>query len=188
MKKVINVEEMSVIIETMPSNTFAGLKTMTKPKLLKKGRDSKIPFEERFGFSDDQVVKFSEMVVGMGYEYQKMIENRLIKEGKDVTEYERGESWHIPYKDSKTIRIKKSDPTEMYFMAFLIANTAPKSEYVNFATGDVIDREMLREYLPVEKAPDNQGLSDGNEVLVRTFKMESIYSLSACGDVYSIRP
>jgi hypothetical protein len=183
---VVTKLELAEKIEHLPSHQFVGLRTKTIPKLNKKGRVTGLTVQEKLHIDPANIVKFSEFTAGMGYEYQHMIENRLIKEGKDVSEYQKGESWHVPYGDCKTIR-KHKDRDDLYFYCFLVSHNVPKSEYVDFSTGKEIAKVELEEYLPVEKAPENQGLKEGNEVLVRTLKLESVYTLSAGGNEYSVR-
>lgn len=165
--------------------SFVHLTTITEPKLLKKSRTTKQTIEEVVGVSSNVVVKVSTFGAGIGYDYTKSVQNKLLKEGKSVEEYEPKESWHVPYKDSKVIRKHKSSD-ELYFYVTLNANNKTTSKYMNKVTGEEIPEDKLVDFLPVESAPKNQGVEEGNEVLVRTLKLNSVIRLSACGEVYNV--
>ena len=173
-------------LESYTGTSFASLRTMTDPPFLKKGRASGIPFAAKFNTAAENVKKFSSFTAGIGaYNYLRMIENRLKKEGKTLAEYEAGTSWHCAWGTSKTIR-QHRDTGELYFYVYLIANNTPSVEYIDISTGKQIDVEELKEYLPVPSAPKNQGLEEGNEIQVRTLKLESLKELTFNGITYQL--
>ena len=185
-KKIVSVEGVmkameDIVAKGLTGATFAHVKTVTKPKLIKTGRVSGMPLN----IPATDIRKVSEFGCGIGYDYKKSIENKLVKEGKEKTEYEAGDTWHEAFCGSKVIRRHKKTG-ELYFYVQLNANNVPKVKYVNVTTGKEIAKEEIAEFLPIESAPKNQGLEDGNEVLVRTLKLESLKSLSACGEVYEV--
>lgn len=202
-EKIINIDGLKILIEDYKGHTFAGLKTLTIPKLnkffrfsekekaefVKNGQKAlKITLEEKTGIKPENVRKESYFTCGIGYDYEQGVKNRLIAEGKDVSAYERGSSWHIPYRDSKTL-VQHKDSGEIYFYAFVsYANNPAKSRYIDISTGNEILKDHLEAFLPPEgDAPKNQGLSDGNEVEVRTLKLSSVKELSAFGDIYKVQ-
>lgn len=166
--------------------SFVNLTTETDPKCLKKSRTTKQPIEEAIGVSGNCIIKISTFGAGIGYDYKKSIENKLIKEGKSIEEYEAKESWHVPYNDSKVIRKHKSSD-ELYFYVTLNANSGSESKYINIITGEEIPKETLKDFLPINANPSNQGLEEGNEVQVRTLKLNSVIRLSACNEVYEVK-
>jgi hypothetical protein len=181
---VIKSQELIPLFEKFAGASFVGIVSKTTPKLLKKGRSGKsIP--DTFGCLAEDIAKVSNFSAGIGYDYAKAIQNRLIKEGKEGTEYKAGESWHTAHNGSKVIREHKKTG-ELYFYVSLNTRNVPKSEYINKVTGEVLSRDELSEFLPAPSAPMNQGLEEGNEVEVRTLKLNSIVSLSACGEVYEV--
>jgi hypothetical protein len=180
----ITPKQLVPLFEKFAGASFVGLRTKTVPKLNKKGRSSGLTLSEKFG--NAQIVKFSEFSAGIGYDYKKSIERKLVKEGKEVSEYVAGESWHVSYNDSKVIRQHKNNG-ELYFYVSLNSNNGKgKSEFFDIRNGKVIAREEIQEFLPKESAPTNQGVEEGNEVLVRTLKLDSVVSLSACGEVFEV--
>ena len=178
--------ELCKVIDGLDSHSFAGFRTQTKPTLNKKGRVTGQTIQEKLGIDPSNIVKLSAFIAGIGYDYPQMVQNRLLKEGKSVDDYQKGNSWHIPYGDSKTIR-KHKDKDELFFYAFLVANNPSSSIYMDVSTGNEIAKADLEEYLKVNKAPVNQGLEEGNEVKVRTLKLNSVVSLSAMGNEYSVK-
>ena len=170
-----------LITKGLTGCTFARLKTVTTPKLNKKNRKTGEPLT----IPASNIRKISEFSAGLGYDYKKSVENRLVKEGKDVSEYEAGETWHESYNGSKVIRKhKKTD--ELYFYVSLNANNKSEVKFVDVVTGNEIPKTDLEDFLPPEHTPSNQGLSEGNEVIVRTLKLESLKGLSACGETYEV--
>lgn len=170
------------LFEKYKGTSFVGIKTKTIPKLLKKGRVSGKPLVEVIG--TDSVVKESAFSAGIGYDYATSVKNKLLKEGKSEEAYEAGETWHVPYNGSKVIRQHKGTG-ELYFYVSLNTKNPSKAKYLSL-DGKEISKDVLEEFLPVEKAPTNQGVEEGNEVLVRTLKLGSVASLSACGEVFEV--
>jgi hypothetical protein len=187
MAKMISALEMVMLMEKQTRHTIVSVSTVTDPKFLVKGRDSKIPFEEKFGCPSDNIKEFSEYSSMIGLNYQHVIESRLSRQDKDASEYVKGDSWHIPYHDTKTIRQHKDRPEDLYFYLFLTTgNSHPKVRYVNTVTAQEVDRDVLKEYLPKDSKPQNQGLEEGDEVQVRTLKLSSLKGLKMNGEEYIV--
>ena len=186
MSKVITTPELAQVLENMSGTQFVGVKSCTVPKLNKKGRVTGLTIQETLNINPENIVKISEFVAGAGYSYFQGVINRLLKEGKEPNRYDEGISWHVPYLDTKTIKMHpKTGELYAYFFCSY-ANNKPTTRFVDKSTGKEISRVDLEEFLPVEKTPMNQGLDKGNEVIVRTFKLSSINELSAAGEVYNI--
>jgi hypothetical protein len=184
--KSINVQGVMKVMEDVVAKsptgcTFVRLKTCTSPKFSKTGRVSKMPLN----IPAENIKKISEFSVGLGYDYQKSVENKLVKEGKSKDSYVRKETWHKPLGDSKVFHQHK-ETGEVYIYATLNANNNKLVKYVNVVTGDEIPEKDLEEFLPVESAPKNQGLEEGNEVRVMTLKLSSLKGLSACNESYEV--
>jgi hypothetical protein len=164
------------LLEQYKGKTFCHLETVTVPKLLQKGRDSKQRLEEKLNLSAERIRKFSSFSAGIGYNYAHIIEGRLIRAGKSPEEYERGESWHEPYNGSSVIRRHKKTG-ELYVCLSLIANNPAKAEYK--VDDKVVDTRELKEYLPLEYEAKNQGLEEEDQVKFITLKLASITKLVA---------
>jgi hypothetical protein len=179
----IKKETLVGLLENYKGHTFCHLDTVTSPKLLKKGRETGLSVQEKFGVNPDMIKKHSSFGCGIGFEYAETVKNRLVKDGKNPTDYQAGESWHISHNGSTVIREHKNTG-ELYFYASLIANNRPVSEYK--AENVVINKDDLKEYLPVESAPKNQGLDEGREIEVRTLKLSSVKRLVAENSEYIV--
>ena len=182
--KKIKATELPELFEKFQGASFIGLKTKTDPEFLKKGRITGKTLSEIY-YDGIEIVKESEYSAGIGYEYATSVKNKLLKEGKSGDEYEAGVTWHESFNGSKVIRRHKKTG-ELYFYISLNTNNKPKTQYLDVKKGRVIPKIELMEFLPKESAPKNQGVEDGNEVTVRTLKLQSVQSLSACGEVYNI--
>lgn len=182
----ITSEKLVPLFEDFAGSSFIGIRTMTHPKFIKKGRSTGKTIEEKFNCSPSDIVKFSSFSAGIGYDYKKSIENKLIKEGKSIEEYQAGESWHEKYNDSKVIRRHKKTGELYFYCSLNTKNSSPESSYHDHKNGKDIDKDDLSEFLPIESKPMNQGVDEGNEVQVRTLKLNSVISLSACGEEYII--
>lgn len=195
--KIVSAEGAVTLLEGILAKgltgcSFAHVKTVTDPKLLKKSRVTKLPLPNA-----DKIVKVSEFGCGIGYSYDKSVENRLLAEHADalkegtitkeevLAKHEKGDTWHEPFNGSKVIRQHKKTK-EKYFYVQLNANTIPSVKYVDISTGTELSKDFLKDYLPTESAPTNQGLSEENVVQMRTLKLESLKGLSACGETYEI--
>lgn len=172
------------LLKDFDKKSFASIKAVTVPKLNKKGRNSGLSVLEVTGVAADNIRKCTEMVIGLGYDYETLIVNRLInKEDKTGEEYNRGVSWHEPWEGSSTIH-KHKTKDELYLFVECIANNTPHSKFVDITTGNEIDKDLLVEFLPKESDPENQGLD--NPIVVRTFKLDSIRQLKVSGEVYEV--
>ena len=180
--KNVTVGEMVHVLEGYKGHSFVSLETSTIPKLTKKGRDSGLTLKEKLDCF--HIVKVSKFNAGIGYNYVSMIENRLDKEGKDKEEYKQGTSWHEPFENTNTIRQHKATK-ELYFYVALIANNPSSSFYLD-ERGNIVDKQDLVEFLPKPSAPKNQGLTDGNEILVRTLKLESLKKITMEKETYIV--
>lgn len=177
----INSNGLVSMLKDFNKKSFASIKAITIPKLNKKSRKTGMLLSD-LNINPDSIRKCSEMVIGLGYDYETLIINRSTKEGHDVA-YEAGTSWHEPFEDSTTIHQHKKTG-EKYLFVECIANNKPKSKFVDIETGKEIAKEVLVDYLPVESEPTNQGLD--NPIAVRTFKLESIRELKVSGTVYQV--
>jgi len=165
------------LFEKYKGKTLCSLDTDTLPDLKKTGRVTGKTFKEKFGVEPEQLHKLSKFSAGIGYEYAYTVMNRLIKDGASPFDYQPGNSWHVPYKNSTVIRKNKNKEEDLYFYVTLIANNPPKVEYK--AGKKVIKAEDLAEFLDLPRKATNQGLEPERVVEVRTLKLTSVKRLRA---------
>jgi hypothetical protein len=145
----------------------------------------KTNFYETIGCQVSDVKKVSQFVAMIGLDYRHVIEARLVKEGKSVDEYEAGTTWHEAVPGTKNLRRHKSSG-ELYVWIFCVANNVPTSAYYNMSTGLKIETDEIKPFLS-ESTPKNQGLDKGNEVIPRTYKLESIRKITIDKETYTVK-
>jgi len=182
---MIDRDGLVALMENTTRHQFVSVQTETTPKCNQTGRNTKKTIFEKFGCSPKDIVKVSDFTAMIGLDYVNVIKNRLEKEGKDISEYQSGETWHEAVEGTKNIRRHKISGEE-YVYLFCVANSVPISAYYNMEKGIMIDKEELKEFLPKETAPKNQGLEQGNEVIVRTYKLGSIRKIKTEGETYTV--
>jgi hypothetical protein len=184
---IITAIEAVTMMEGLDENKhpFVGVTTQTFPKFLVKSRVTKEMFVDKFKVEKEQIVKVSNQSAQVGLVYADLIYRRLIAEGKSTDKYESGESWHIPYNDTRTIRQHKTTG-ELYFYLFLTPKNKPDSFYLNTVTGAKVDKEELADFLPLPSIAKNQGLETENIVHVETLKLASLKRIAIDKQEYMI--
>jgi hypothetical protein len=192
---MVTVAEFVAAISGITRKPFAGLCGCTVPKLTVKDRVTKTPWEILFpSINRANVRKITNSAVLCGPEYKKMVEAELEREGKDPSAYMAGKCWHEAVPGAPLLRRNKKNPSELYFWAAYVGKAQradgswihlkPRTRFVDITTGTDIPRDRLVNFLDVEHTPSNQGVDDGREVIVRTYKLESIRSLTVNGKAY----
>ena len=188
--RMISAIEAVKMMDEYKGHGFVHVRTCTEPKFVGYKRDATVlpAFQAATGcVHPEDVKKYSEYNAQLGLSYPDLIERRLVSQGKDTTEYERGETWHEPVDGgSRNLRQHKGTK-EKYFFLFLTANTFPNVRYVDNKRGVEIDKEAIKVFLVKKTPPKNQGLDAGTEVEVQTLKLESLVSLKLSGEEYLIR-
>jgi hypothetical protein len=189
MAKVITAIEAVQMMTDYTGHSFVHVNTKTEPKFIgyKKNKTVIPAFQAATGCDHpEDVRKYAEYNAQLGLSYPKLIERRLAKEGKSLSEYEAGETWHEAT-DTGCPNLRQHKTTkEMYFYLFLTANGHPKSRYMDMKKGVEIDRKAIDAFLQKSSAPTNQGLEEGNEVQVQTLKLSSLISIKLSGEEYII--
>jgi len=188
--KLISAIEAVKMMDDYKGHGFVHVRTSTKPSFIGYKRDASVlpAFRTATGCDHpDDVQKYAEYNAQLGLSYGDLIEKRLVSQGKDTTEYERGETWHEPVDGgSRNLRQHKRTK-EKYFFLFLTANTFPTVRYVDSKKGTEIAKDAIKPFLAKKSAPKNQGLTPGTEVEVQTLKLESLVSIKLASEEYLIR-
>lgn len=178
----ITADKMVETLKDFDLKSFASIKAVTKP-LAKASKKTQAAVMAATGSHPDNIRKFASIVIGLGYDYDKLVGNRRIKEDK-TPEFDKGASWHVPYEGSTTIRTNPNNLDEKYMYVACIANNKPKTSYFDVVKGVAIDENVIAPYLPNKSIPTNQGLE--NPIIVRTYKMENIKELTIGGNTFQI--
>ena len=181
----IDRKDLVNLLDNYPKHTFVSIESETIPRI---NKGTKLPqlFIDKFNCDVSEVRKVSQFTCMIGLDYRHVIEARLQKEGKSVDEYEAGETWHEAVPGTKNLRQHKNTK-EIYVWLFCVANNTPTSAYYDMRHGIMLDKEELNPYLPKESTPSNQGLTEGNEVIPRTYKLESIRKITIDKETFTVR-
>ena len=178
MKKVTLKELAQILLETrivkgMPM--FASVLQATEPNCLKKSRTTKEP--NPFA----SIVKVSKVSILLNSEYEKAVTNQLAREGKEATEYKKGENT-MPLvfgENNQFIGIYKGEFVLQYRPN---DNVKAKTKFV--ANGKITDKNKLVDFLPTESKATNQGTE--REILWRKLYLKNVKKIAFNGEVYKV--
>ena len=178
MKKVTLKELAQILLETrivkgMPM--FASVLQATEPKALKKSRTTKEPnpFET--------ILKVSKVSILLNSEYEKAVTNQLAREGKEATEYKKGENT-MPLvfgENNQFIGIYKGE-----FVLQYRPNDNVKAKTKFLANGKFTDKNKLVDFLPTESHATNQGTE--REILWRKLYLKNVRKIAVNGEIYKV--
>ena len=179
MKKVSQKELAQILLSTKVVanvNVFASVLQKSSPKMLVKSRTDKT-IKNNF----ENVVKLSKVGILLNSNYIKAVENQLIKEDKDVTDYKQGQNTMVlefgennqfigTYKNEFVLQYRPND------------NVKPKTKFV--ANGKIIDKNKLIDFLPTENHATNQGTE--REITWRKLYLKNVRKLTLNGETYKV--
>ena len=118
--------------------------------------------------------------VAVGYNYENVVNNRLEQEGKGQLHFTaqkpNGKSWVKGYENLFLVADK--DGTTEYLRTTMRRNTKGTSMYlVDGRTATDAEVAEIKTFIQSSAKPTNQGLDDGDEVIVRDYKVENIVSI-----------
>lgn len=115
----------------------------------------------------------------INFDYAKAVNKRLVKEGKEADFVPSARKWGEKLPGTCLVFHKG----EYYLEVGYLTNNAPKVEYL--LDGVVSDKSVFETYLKSSNSSSaHQGVSDENEVIIRSFKASSILELSVNGKKY----
>jgi len=128
-------------------------------------------------------MKFSKVSIFLNTDYVKGVENRLVKEGKDIADYKKGKN---------TMPIQKCEANNFfgYYEGKPVLeyrpndNSRPTTKYM--FNGKIINKAKIADFIPATKKAENQG-TDKN-VLWRKLYLANVRKLSLDGEIYKIIP
>ena len=179
MKKVSQKELAQILLNTKVVaniNIFASVLQATNPPMTVKSRTDKT-IKNNFG----EVVKLSKVGILLNSNYIKAVENQLIKEDKDTSEYKQGKNTMViefgennqfigTYNNEFVLQYRPND------------NVKPKSKFI--ANGKITDKKKLVDFLPVDKPATNQGTE--REITWRKLYLKNVRKLTLNGETYKV--
>jgi len=105
----------------------------------------------------------------------------LVREGKDVAEYQKGENTMplIFSENNQFIGIFKGEFVLQYRPN---DNVKPRTKYVD--NGKIIDKAKIEEFLPKVSEAENQGTD--REILWRKLYLKNVLKLTLNGETYKV--
>ena len=179
MKKVTVKELAQILFDTTIVKgvpMFASVLQATEPKLTVKSRinkDIKNPY--------NKVIKLSKVSIILNSDYEKAVTNQLIKEDKDIINYNKG---------TNTMPLTFGENNQfigLYNGEFVLQyrpndNVFPISKFI--ADGKIINKAKLVDFLPIEKHAQNQGTE--REIYWRKLYLSNVRKISVNGVIYKL--
>lgn len=149
----------------------------TEPKMNKGGRGG-VPVNPYYG----HVVKHTTANVFINHNYTNSVNRQRVKEGKeaDFTASERQWGMKVPH----TPLVLHEAKQEYYLEARFLGNT----KSVWFHNNHIIEKERLTQWLPKDYSnSDHQGLESEDEVIIRTYALKNVVSITMNGKTYIVK-
>lgn len=122
-------------------------------------------------------------------DYETMVNSRLSKEGKLADFISKAPSGRIWVKGKENILLEGvKNPDQKYLRVLWYKHTTTSVCYLvdgRKATPEEV--EELKKFMPQKSTP-NQGLEEGNEVIVRDYKVEGILYMGHKGNAFNATP
>lgn len=134
--------------------------------------------------------KLTTYQIFLNTDYKKGVENRLIKEGKDISEYKQGENtMPLIFGDNNqfigSYFSKKFVPTGQYeYVLQLRPNDEFKPQVKYMFENKEIAKELVAPFIPERTKAENQGTD--NEILWRKVYLNNVLSLSFNKEQYQL--
>jgi len=166
-KEIIGVskDQMIEVLRGVTSAVPATVTTLTIEKMNKKNN----PYLDR-------VIKKTISNVFINYDYQKAVNNRLVKEGKEADFVAKPRVWGTRVQGTPLVEHNNA----FYVSLGYLTKNSPKVEYR--MDGEIIDKSVFQEFLPAASKSNTQGLD--NDVVVRDVQVENVYELKVAGKIY----
>ena len=179
MKHVTEKELAQILLDTQTTKgmpTFASVLQQTLPKRLVKSRtnkDIKNPYQS--------ILKQSKVSIFLNSEYEKAVTNQLAKEGKEATEYHKGENT-MPITFGENNQFIGFYNGEFVLQYRPNDNVFPQTKY--FADGVETDKKVLVDFFRTENKATNQGTE--REILWRKLYLKNVLEITLFGETYKV--
>jgi hypothetical protein len=148
--KLVSTEELATVLMNMTNGIggIANVIQVTQPKVTKKDRDTKEPF-------NGQITKISKLNILVATKYEKGILNQLNKENKSSEEYKKGTNTMPLNFENSSNEFVGTFKNEAVIQYRPMENSNPSTKY--FLNGLIKDKGMLPNVLPKPSKATNQG-------------------------------
>ncbi len=155
---------------------FASVLQYTSAKLVKKSRTNsaiKNPHPD--------TMKLSKVSIILNSDYVVAVTNQLVREGKDVAEYEQG-------KNTMPLVFGENNQFIGLFNGNFVLQYRPNDQVkprVKFVdNGKIIDKAKIADFLPKETEATNQGCD--REILWRKLYLKNVRKITLNGETYKL--
>ena len=179
MKHVTEKELAQILFDTQTTKgmpTFASVLQQTLPKCLVKSRTDKNIKNPYLS-----IIKQSKVSILLNSEYEKAVTNQLAKEGKQATDYIKGENT-MPITFGENNQFIGIFNGEFVLQYRPNDNVFPQTKY--FADGVETDKKALVDFLPTENKAQNQGTE--REILWRKLYLKNVLEITLNGESYKV--
>lgn len=169
-KEIVNVTEAELveILRNVKGPTPATVVAESVVKMNKKGN----PYH-------NLVTKKQESNVFINFNYANSVNKRLVKEGKEADFVPSERVWGSRITGTPLVEHKGA----YYVEAGFLTKNAPKVSYTY--DNKEVEKELFEDFLPKSSSSSRQGLEE--EVVMRTFKVESVLEMRFGGKVYIVQ-
>lgn len=128
----------------------------------------------------DRVTKRQQSNVIINFSYEKAVNKRLEKEGKEADFVPHQRKWGERLPNTPIVFHNNT----YYLEAGFLTKNTPKVEY--FLDGEPSDKAVFETYLKSKESSSasTQGLENENEVVLRDFKIDSVEEIRMNGKIY----
>lgn len=176
--KFIEAQDLIGKLYTEKDPTFLGLYVETVPEM----RKACNPFTGR-------VYTRQHHNVQINFRYEAAVNRMLTKEGKEASFEASPLKWGTPVDGTPfLIHTKKGNTAPTIYLRTRVLHSNMKEFYLDGKFVDSIPLlEQIKSFIPAKsESYQHQGVSAENEVVVRTFKMESIKAIVMKGETYIV--
>ena len=156
-------------LDAMRGATFVTVVTNTEPRM----RKTNNPFYGKLR----KVARYNGQV---NFQYDGAVERQLVKEGKSLDEFRRGESWHVPViRDDGTLTpFCQHKGNGSRYLRFRLLNVIDSR--FEMSDGTPVDESKVKEFLQTGNNYANQGTDDPVKII--TVALDNVESLTANGE------
>jgi hypothetical protein len=176
--KFVELQDLISKLYTEKDPTFLGLHVETVPEMRKGGN----PFLGR-------VYTRQHHNCQINFNYQAAVNRVLDKEGKEADFQASPLKWGTPIEGTPfLVHTKKGDSSPTVYLRTRILHSKMKEFFLDGKFVDSIPlREQILSFIPAKsESYQHQGVSSEHEVIVRTFKMDSIKAAIYRGETYIV--
>jgi hypothetical protein len=169
----VSLQDLRIMLSGIKGAKPATITAVTEVKMNKGRGENKNPYHGR-------VTKRQVSNVFINFSYKNAVNKRLTKEGKEADFVPQERAWGVKVTDTPLVLHKE----QYYLEAGFITKNTPNVEYL--LDNEPTDKAVFENFMQAKSSSSRQGLSEDNEVVLRTFKLDTIESIKVNGVTYIV--